>query len=377
MNPNMPPGMMMQPGMQMNPNMPGMMAGGAPMGGMGQVTGPPCGLCEKPIVGRFVNAVGKQYHVDCFICEACQQPFPAGQFSVGPDQKLYCETDFMDLFAKICAVCNDVVKGKAVTTPGGKSYHSEHFVCVCCGTLLVGKQYKVHKESELIYCPKCLAKEEALVRPDAHPCAMCGEPIVGPYLKIKGQFMHPRHFRCEECGCEFKGGDCAEFEGDFYCIPHYEILILKKCARCGKPCKGRSITALGKTWHNDHFTCHICNEPFVGSNFFENDGLPYCLTHYVENFGDRCAECHTPIVTGGQKFMSKAFHDDCFKCGSCTKPLKIGEFIAWEGKPLCKVCYKKIPKKIRKRVEHRLNAEKTAKKNRRKGEAAIFNGGEK
>lgn len=100
-----------------------------------------------------------------------------------------------------------------------------------CGTPLVGKQYKVHKENELIYCPSCLEKEVATVRPEAHPCAMCGQPIVGmtylwnklilvgAYLKIKGQFLHPSHFRCEECGCEFKGGDCREFEGDYYCIP--------------------------------------------------------------------------------------------------------------------------------------------------------------
>lgn len=114
---------------------------------------------------------------------------------MGPDQKLYCETDFMELHAKICAVCNDVIRGKAVTTQGGKSYHSEHFICVCeyryyyfdlrceaCGTPLVGKQYKVHKETELIYCPTCLEKEVATLRPEAHPCAMCGEPIIGNIL---------------------------------------------------------------------------------------------------------------------------------------------------------------------------------------------------
>ena len=25
--------------------------------------------------------------------------------------------------------------------------------------------------------------------------------------------------KCMECGCEFKGGDAQEFEGDLYCIP--------------------------------------------------------------------------------------------------------------------------------------------------------------
>lgn len=187
---------MMGPGGMMN-------MGGPPVGGMVQTSGPPCDVCQEPIVGRLVNAVGKTYHPEHFVCEYCSQPFPGtvflfvvlirsgGKFLVGPDQKLYCETDFMELHAKICAVCNEVVRGKVVNTPGGKSYHSEHFICVCmepptissyilaCGTPLVGKQYKVHKETELIYCPKCLEKEVATVRPEAHPCAMCGEPIVG------------------------------------------------------------------------------------------------------------------------------------------------------------------------------------------------------
>jgi hypothetical protein len=72
----MPPGMMggqgMPPGMMGGP-----MGGGAPpMGGMAQVTGPPCDVCNEPIVGRLVNAAGKTYHPDHFVCEYCSQPFP-------------------------------------------------------------------------------------------------------------------------------------------------------------------------------------------------------------------------------------------------------------------------------------------------------------
>lgn len=74
------------------------------------------------------------------------------------------------------------------------------------------------------------------------------------------------------------------------------------------------------------------------------------------------------------KFLGKAYHDEHFRCSSCTKILKIGEFTAWDAKPLCKTCYKKLPKAVRKRVEHRLKAEKAAKKTRQKGEAAIFDG---
>eukprot|EP01126_Amoeba_proteus_P061017 TRINITY_DN8148_c0_g2_i2.p1 TRINITY_DN8148_c0_g2~~TRINITY_DN8148_c0_g2_i2.p1 ORF type:complete len:235 (-),score=31.87 TRINITY_DN8148_c0_g2_i2:249-953(-) len=190
-----------------------------PMGGMVQMTGPPCEACNERIVGRMVSAVGKTYHPEHFVCDYCSQPFPGGKFMISPNKDLLCETDFMEIYAKICAICNEIIRGRVVTISSGLAFHSEHFICVGCGTNLVGKQYKVHKENNMIYCPQCLEKETVILRPEAHQCAMCSTPIVGPYLKIKGQYLHPRHYRCEECGCEFKGGDCREFEGDYYCIP--------------------------------------------------------------------------------------------------------------------------------------------------------------
>jgi len=213
-----------------------------------------------------------------------------------------------------------------------------------------------------------MEEEKRLIKPESHMCAMCNRPIIGPYLLIKGQFMHPRHFRCEECGCEFKGGDCHEFEGDYYCTPHYEILLLKKCARCGKPCKGRSVTAIGKVWHPDHFTCHICNAPFVESHYYENDGLPYCETHFVQLFGDNCAYCKEPIVNGGKKFLDKAYHPQHFLCNTCQKPLKDGQFTSWDSKPICKKCYGKLPSDLKKRVEEKITEEKRAKIKRLKEE---------
>jgi len=328
--------------------------------------GPDCATCQQPIVGQVVQALGKNYHPDHFVCEYCSQPFPGGRFLVGPDEKLYCEQDFMELHAKRCQVCNDIIRGKVVNAQGGLSFHSEHFICVGCGTNLVGQRYKIHPDTKHVYCTSCMEKEVRIIRPEAHQCAMCNKPIIGPYLLIKGQFMHPRHFRCEECGVEFKGGDCHEFEGDFYCTPHYEILLLKKCAKCGKPCKGRSITALGKVWHPDHFSCHICNETFVESHFYENDGLPYCQTHYIQLFGDNCAHCKEPITGQGKKFLDKAYHPEHFFCNTCQKLLKDGEFTAWDAKPICKGCYKKLPEDLRKKVEKRMKEEKKAKLSRLK-----------
>eukprot|EP01123_Difflugia_compressa_P000112 TRINITY_DN10217_c0_g1_i1.p1 TRINITY_DN10217_c0_g1~~TRINITY_DN10217_c0_g1_i1.p1 ORF type:complete len:446 (-),score=80.34 TRINITY_DN10217_c0_g1_i1:102-1385(-) len=365
------------PGSMSGPNVVGggeSLMGGIPTQQMGGSSPSPdltsdvtCAKCMEPILGPVFQALEQSYHPEHFVCEYCSQPFPGGRFMKASDGNLYCEQDFTELFAKRCQVCNEVVKGKVVNADG-MTFHPEHFICVGCGTGLVGKRYKVQKKTNHIYCPTCLPPENIHIRPEDHICAQCAQPIKGPYLLIKGQFMHPRHFRCHECGCEFKGGDCHEFEGDFYCTPHYEILLLKKCARCGKPCKGRSVTALGKVWHPDHFSCHICSVPFVESHYYENDGLPYCETHYIQLFGNNCAFCKEPVLKGVVKFLDKAYHSEHFLCATCQKPLKNGQFTAWDSKPTCKTCYGKLPSKLRKEVETRLKEEKKAQQRRVKEE---------
>ena len=36
---------------------------------------PICATCRRPIEGRCVNAMGKQFHPEHFVCVACERPF--------------------------------------------------------------------------------------------------------------------------------------------------------------------------------------------------------------------------------------------------------------------------------------------------------------
>lgn len=56
------------------------------------------------------------------------------------------------------------------------------------------------------------------------------------------------------------------------------------------------ITALGKTWHPEHFTCTHCNQELGTRNFFEREGRPYCEPDYHNLFSPRCAYCNGPIL---------------------------------------------------------------------------------
>jgi len=66
------------------------------------------------------------------------------------------------------------------------------------------------------------------------------------------------------------------------------------------------------------------------------------------------------------KFLDKAYHSEHFLCQQCQKPLKNGEFTAWDAKPICRKCYEKLPPKLRKQVEKRMKEEKKAKVRREK-----------
>jgi len=102
--------------------------------------GPDCDECGQPIYGKVTSSNGKNFHGTCFVCTFCSQPL-VGNWAIGPDGKMYCETDFLELNAKRCALCNNPIKGKSARTEIG-SFHPEHFVCCACGKNLVGERYK-------------------------------------------------------------------------------------------------------------------------------------------------------------------------------------------------------------------------------------------
>ena len=78
------------------------------------------------------------------------------------------------------------------------------------------------------------------------------------------------------------------------------------CNACDKPIVGQVITALGKTWHPEHFTCNHCSQELGTRNFFERDGHPYCEPDYHNLFSPRCAYCNGAILDVCRTF--------CFIC---------------------------------------------------------------
>uniref|UniRef100_A0A3P9BX55 LIM zinc-binding domain-containing protein n=1 Tax=Maylandia zebra TaxID=106582 RepID=A0A3P9BX55_9CICH len=54
---------------------------------------PICGACRRPIEGRVVNAMGKQWHVEHHVCTVCERPFQGHPF-YERGGRAYCERHF-------------------------------------------------------------------------------------------------------------------------------------------------------------------------------------------------------------------------------------------------------------------------------------------
>jgi hypothetical protein len=83
------------------------------------------------------------------------------------------------------------------------------------------------------------------------------------------------------------------------------LVCSRVCAIIPKPsfCSGchqafssseRTLTALGRRWHPQHFVCHVGNEPLL-QQFFVWNGVPLCRKHYTEVGVPLCFKCMKPV----------------------------------------------------------------------------------
>uniref|UniRef100_A0A671K585 LIM zinc-binding domain-containing protein n=1 Tax=Sinocyclocheilus anshuiensis TaxID=1608454 RepID=A0A671K585_9TELE len=78
------------------------------------------------------------------------------------------------------------------------------------------------------------------------------------------------------------------------------------------------VTAMGRTWHPEHFVCTHCQEEIGSKNFFERDGQPYCEKDYHSLFSPRCYYCNGPILDVRILLpINRTWHPEHFFCAQC------------------------------------------------------------
>uniref|UniRef100_A0A1B0BY99 LIM zinc-binding domain-containing protein n=1 Tax=Glossina palpalis gambiensis TaxID=67801 RepID=A0A1B0BY99_9MUSC len=169
-------------------------------------------------------------------------------------------------------------------------------------------------------------------------CSACEKPIVGQVITALGKTWHPEHFTCNHCNQELGTRNFFERDGFPYCEPDYHNLFSPRCAYCNGAILDKCVTALDKTWHTEHFFCAQCGQQFGEDGFHERDGKPYCRNDYFEMFAPKCNGCNRAIMENYISALNSQWHPDCFVCRDCKKPVRGKSFYAMEGKPVCPLC---------------------------------------
>uniref|UniRef100_A0A1L8DMD9 Putative focal adhesion protein pinch-1 n=1 Tax=Nyssomyia neivai TaxID=330878 RepID=A0A1L8DMD9_9DIPT len=170
-------------------------------------------------------------------------------------------------------------------------------------------------------------------------CSGCDKPIVGQVITALGKTWHPEHFTCNHCNQELGTRNFFERDGNPYCEPDYHNLFSPRCAYCNGAILDKCVTALEKTWHTEHFFCAQCGQQFGEEGFHERDGKPYCRSDYFDMFAPKCSGCNRAIMENYISALNAQWHPSCFVCRDCRQPFQGGSFFDHEGLPYCETHY--------------------------------------
>ncbi|XP_055080072.1 uncharacterized protein LOC117375972 isoform X2 [Periophthalmus magnuspinnatus] len=170
-------------------------------------------------------------------------------------------------------------------------------------------------------------------------CGACCKPIVGQVVTAMGRTWHPEHFVCTHCQEEIGSRNFFEREGQPYCEKDYHNLFSPRCYYCNGPILDKVVTALDRTWHPEHFFCAQCGSFFGPEGFHEKDGKAYCRKDYFDMFAPKCGGCARAILENYISALNSLWHPECFVCRECFTPFVNGSFFEHDGQPYCEVHY--------------------------------------
>ncbi|XP_059098199.1 PDZ and LIM domain protein Zasp-like isoform X1 [Tigriopus californicus] len=171
-------------------------------------------------------------------------------------------------------------------------------------------------------------------------CGSCGQQIRGPFITALGKTWCPNHFSCAQASCGKSLQDCGfvEEQGHLVCEACYGQYYAPECEKCRKKILGNTLKAMNKTFCPECFVCAYCGKIFANSPFYLEDGLPYCEYDWNELFTTKCVSCGFPIEAGDRwvEALNNNYHSQCFNCTLCKKNLEGVGFFVKSGRAFCK-----------------------------------------
>lgn len=124
---------------------------------------PRCKHCKTPIIGEHAVALGEHWHYGHFFCAECGDPFEQGMTHIEKDGYawcLNCQTKRTERQAPKCKNCRKPVIGQYVQALGSE-WHDECFRCATCkGGFEDGQIFPKEVRGEtIVLCTGCMERE--------------------------------------------------------------------------------------------------------------------------------------------------------------------------------------------------------------------------
>lgn len=175
-----------------------------------------CGACRQPIYGASLSAFGMKWHLDHLLCKTCNTPFPDGKVCEGADGYAYCAAHWKEKFCPPCGYCNEPIEGPTINALG-KGFHPNHFVCFTCKCALTGTFYPSQTGNPL--CETHYYEDLGLICGGCEKPIISGQIITMPGDEGKRDVkFHYEHFVCSFCKTGLGGQKFKKHNHKPYCV---------------------------------------------------------------------------------------------------------------------------------------------------------------
>jgi len=116
---------------------------------------PKCAKCKGEIDGKMVKAKNQTWHPQCFVCFACDKPFPKGQYSVF-EEEAFCNEQCVE--KRCCDKCQKLIRETEYVEASNKVYHSGCLRCDMCEKPFPGGEYV--SQDGLLMCKQCASGDD-------------------------------------------------------------------------------------------------------------------------------------------------------------------------------------------------------------------------
>lgn len=124
---------------------------------------PRCKHCKTPIIGEHLVALGEHWHHGHFFCAECGDPFDKGATHIEKDGYawcLSCQTKRTERQAPKCQKCKKSVVGQYIQALGGE-WHEDCFQCANCNNGLHDGSFYPKRigDETVVLCMECTERE--------------------------------------------------------------------------------------------------------------------------------------------------------------------------------------------------------------------------